>query len=140
MSETNIVCLNEEEELLDLILSHSEYTLEYEVADQANIAYNWEAIEREVRAKYLSNRYKVCFNRTHLHYFTFGGSGSVIPKVMELQRRMVRMILRILSLSTSTNSTRTTTSFYCHWLLQNFIFFLQSFDLRLILCTCIIKI
>ena len=55
------------EELLGVILSHSEY----EVRETTHITYNWQAVERELVMRYISNKPISDFKPEQLQFYVF---------------------------------------------------------------------
>ena len=67
INSANVVTFSGAEELLGVILSHSEY----EVRETTHITYNWQAVERELVMRYVSNKPILDFKPEHLQFYVF---------------------------------------------------------------------
>lgn len=85
VSGARLVGLANKEELLNLILSHSEYQL----ANKSKVSYDWLAIEQEARAKYLYSKYRVMLTREQLPIYTFKEDLNPVSKIVSLQSNQV---------------------------------------------------
>ncbi|KAF6041591.1 hypothetical protein EB796_000104 [Bugula neritina] len=67
VKSADIISLSSEDELLNLIQSHSEY----ELRETTSVTYNWPAIEREVIHRYISNKPRIEFSRDQLPSYVY---------------------------------------------------------------------
>lgn len=82
---SSLVGLTDREELLTLILSHSEY----ELRNRSKVSYNWAAIEQEARAKYLYSKYRINCSRDQLPAYAFREDQNTMSRLSSLRTRQV---------------------------------------------------
>ncbi|XP_067937583.1 E3 ubiquitin-protein ligase rnf213-alpha-like [Watersipora subatra] len=83
----NVISLSGKQELLDLILTHSEYELQ----ETTSCRYNWQAIEREVLQKYISNKPKISFTTDQLPCFVYQEDFNLHNQMQALQDSQERL-------------------------------------------------
>ena len=88
VSPAHLIRLGSEAELLEVIVSHSEY----EVQERMSATYNWEAIESEIRTKYLSNKPRLQFSHGSLSFYSFSEDLNLYYQMGQLEGKQVSRI------------------------------------------------
>ena len=67
INSSNVLTLRGSDELVGVILSHSEY----EMRETTRITYNWQEVERELVMRYCSNKPIIDFKPDQLQFYVF---------------------------------------------------------------------
>ena len=85
INSANVVTFSGAEELLGVILSHSEY----EVRETTCITYNWQAVERELVMRYVSNKPILDFNPEQLQFYVFQEDFNLLNQLKSISDSQV---------------------------------------------------
>lgn len=88
LSPAHLISIGSEEELLDVILSHSEYELSDE---RMTTTYNWEAVDAHILMKFLANKPQISYARDSLPSYSFKEDLNLHMQMTDLQKNQVRI-------------------------------------------------
>lgn len=86
INSSHVVTLGNSEELIGVILSHSEY----EMRETTRVTYNWQAIERELVMRYRTNRPILDFKPEQLQFYVFQEDFNLHNQLKSISDSQVR--------------------------------------------------
>lgn len=82
---SHLVSLTDPDEVLHLVLTHSEY----EIDDPSNVEFNWTAMEHEVVVKYFGNRPTILHSMTDLPSYMYSDDFNLLSQMKTLGETQV---------------------------------------------------